>query len=145
MYKHILIPTDGTALSEAAVTQGIALARSVGARVTGMTVSPPYQMLAVDPVMISDTAESYQAECETRAAKVLDVVESAAGSAGVSCDVVHVVAEHPYEAIIDTAKGKGCDLICMASQGRKGLSAILLGSETVKVLTHSKTAVLVCR
>lgn len=145
MYKHILLPTDGSALSEAAAKEGIALARAVGAKVTGLTVSPPFHALVLDPVMIADTADSYQAECETRAARFLDVIKSMARGAGVSCDAVHVMAEHPYAAIIDTAKSRGCDLICMASHGRRGLSAILIGSETVKVLTHSRTAVLVCR
>lgn len=145
MYKHILVPTDGSALSEAAVKEGIALARSVGAKVTGLTVSIPFHSLTLDPVMIADTPENHQAECEKRAARFLDVIKSMARDAGVPCDTVHVVAEHPYAAIIDTAKSKGCDLICMASHGRRGLSAVLLGSETVKVLTHSRTAVLVCR
>jgi nucleotide-binding universal stress UspA family protein len=94
-------------------------------------------------MMVSDTAEHYKGDCETRARKFLQSVASAAKAAGVSCQVAHVMADHAYGAIIDTAKSQGCDLIFMASHGRKGVS--VLGSETVKVLTHSKIPVLVCR
>jgi len=145
MYRHILIPTDGSPLSESAVKQGVALARSVNAKVTGVTVSPPFHTFALDPMMVADTPATYKADCEALAEKVLGVVKQVARAAGVPCDVEHVVADHPYQGIIDAARDKGCDLICMASHGRKGVSAVLLGSETVKVLTHSKTPVLVCR
>ena len=145
MYKHILIPTDGSPLSEAAVKQGIALAQSVSAKVTGITVSAPFHTFALDPMMVSDTAEQYKGDCETRAEKFLGSVTRAAKAAGVQCQVAHVMAEHAYGAIIDTATSKGCDLIFIASHGRKGVSALVLGSETVKVLTHSTIPVLVCR
>jgi nucleotide-binding universal stress UspA family protein len=145
MYKHILIPTEGSPLSEAAVKQGIGLARSLNAKVTGLTVSAPFHTFALEPMMVSDTPETYKTDCEARAEKLLGVVKSAAKAAGVPCAVEHVIADHPHEAIIDTARNKGCDLIFMASHGRKGMSAVILGSETVKVLTHSKTPVLVCR
>jgi len=145
MYKKILVPTDGSPLSAAAIAHGIALAKSTGATVVGMTVSVPFHTFALDPMMVSDTKESYKKDCEARATKDLGVITAAARAAGVPCDVVHVDAEHPYEGIIDTARRAGCDLIVMASHGRKGASALVLGSETVKVLTHSKVPVLVCR
>jgi len=145
MYRHILIPTDGSPLSETAVKQGIAFARSINAKVTGLTVSAPFHTFALDPMMVSDIPEAYSADCEARAKTFLGVVTSVAQAAGVPCAVEHVIADHPYEAIIDTAKNKGCDLIFMASHGRRGMSAVILGSETAKVLTHSKTPVLVCR
>jgi nucleotide-binding universal stress UspA family protein len=145
MYKHILIPTDGSPLSEAAVKQGVALAKVVGAKVTGITVSGPFHTFALDPMMVSDTVEQYKADCETRAEKFLGSVTSAAHAAGVASQVAHVMAGDPYEAIIDAAKSRGCDLIFMASHGRRGISALVLGSEAVKVLTHSKIPVLVCR
>ena len=145
MYKKILIPTDGSPLSAAAIGQGVALAKSTGATVMGMTVSAPFHTFALDPMMVSDTKETYKQDCEERAAKYLGAIKTAASAAGVRCEVAHVVAEHPYEGIIDTAKTAGCDLIVMASHGRKGASALVLGSETVKVLTHSKIPVLVCR
>jgi nucleotide-binding universal stress UspA family protein len=96
-------------------------------------------------MMVSDTKETYKKDCEERAAKYLGAIKTAASAAGVPCEVMHVNAEHPYEGIIDTAKTVGCDLIFMASHGRRGASALILGSETVKVLTHSKTPVLVFR
>jgi nucleotide-binding universal stress UspA family protein len=145
MYKKILLPTDGSSLSASAITHGVALAKSTGATVVGMTVSVPFHTFALDPMMISDTKESYKKDCEMRATKDLDAITAAACAAGVSCEVMHVESEHPYEGIIDTAKTVGCDLIVMASHGRKGASAFVLGSETVKVLTHSKIPVLVCR
>ena len=145
MYKKILVPTDGSPLSAAAITHGIGLAKSTGAAVVGMTISVPFHTFALDPMMVSDTKESYKKDCEARATKDLGVITAAARAAGVPCDVVHVDAEHPYEGIIDTARRAGCDLIVMASHGRKGASALVLGSETVKVLTHSKVPVLVCR
>jgi len=145
MYKKILVPTDGSPLSAAAIAHGIGLAKSTGATVVGMTVSVPFHTFALDPMMVSDTKESYKKDCEARATKDLGVITAAARAAGVPCDVVHVDAEHPYEGIIDTARRASCDLIVMASHGRKGASALVLGSETVKVLTHSKVPVLVCR
>jgi nucleotide-binding universal stress UspA family protein len=145
MYKHILIPTDGSSLSEEAIRQGVALAKSLHARVTGVTASPTFHTVAVDPVMVTDTPAQYAKDCEARAAKALAVIKNAAAANGVPCNVVHVVNDHPYEVIIETAGAEGCDLIFMASHGRKGLAAMMLGSETTKVLTHSKTPVLVCR
>jgi nucleotide-binding universal stress UspA family protein len=145
MYQHILIPTDGSPLSEMAIRQGIAFARSVKARVTALTVSIPFHAFALDPVMVSDTPGQYERECEALAEKALGVAKTEAGVASVPCETLHVQAAHPYEAIIDAARKGGCDLIFMASHGRKGVSALVLGSETMKVLTHSKIPVLVCR
>ncbi len=141
MYKHILIPTDGSALSEMAIQQGIALAKTLPARVTAMTVSLPFRAFAVDPVMLTDTPAQYEQDCEALAEKYLGVAKVAAAVAGISCETVHVRAAHPYEAIIDTARKVGSDLIFMASHGRKGVSTRVLGSETVNVLNHSKIPV----
>jgi hypothetical protein len=110
-----------------------------------VTVSVPFHTFALDPMMISETKDTYKKHCEELAVKSLGVIKTAASAAGVPCEVMHVNAEHPYEGIIDTAKTAGCDLIFMASHGRRGASALLLGSETVKVLTHSKIPVLVSR
>ena len=145
MYKHILIPTDGSELSEKAVNQGLALAKSIGAKVTAITVSETFHTFSVDPVMVTDTPQQYQRHCEARAEKYLSGAKNAAQAAGVPYEGMHVMHDHPYEAIIKAAKDKGCDLIFMASHGRKGMSAVVLGSETVKVLTHSKTPTLVYR
>jgi len=145
MYKHILIPTDGSALSEMAIRQGIVFAKAIQAKVTTLTVTPPFHVFDVDPVMVSSTPAQYAMESQARAEKYLAVARVEAGIAGVPCETLHVTQDHVYEAIIDTAGKKGCDLIFMASHGRKGMSAFVLGSETYKVLTHSKTPVLVCR
>jgi nucleotide-binding universal stress UspA family protein len=145
MYKNILIPTDGSSLSGMAIEKGTALAKATGAKVLGMTVSLPFHIFALDPMMISDTKEAYEKDCEELATKYLGVVKTAASAAGVPCETVRVTAEQPYEGIIETAKKQGCDLIFMASHGRKGIAGLLLGSETLKVLTHSEIPVLVCR
>jgi nucleotide-binding universal stress UspA family protein len=145
VYKHILIPTDGSELSERAVNYGIDFAKAASAKVTGITVSTPFHALGFEPGMTADTLESYATRMSTVAAKWLAYVQDVAAAAGVSCEIVHAEHEHPYKAIIDTATDKGCDLIVMASHGRRGISAIVLGSETVKVLTHSIIPVLVYR
>lgn len=142
MHRHILIPTDGSELSAKTIAYGIALAKAVGARVTGLTVSPP-SLGASAPA--ADLAASPRERARAAAASRLAQIKSAAAEAGVDCDVVHTEHGHPYRSIIDTANDKGCDLIVMASHGRRGISAILLGSETVKVLTHSNIPVLVFR
>jgi nucleotide-binding universal stress UspA family protein len=145
MYKHILIPTDGSPLSELAIRQGIKLAKSIGAKVTAVTVFAPFHAIAVEPMMVTDTPEQYQEDCAALGEKYLQVVRDAAREADVPCEVVRVVHDHPYQAIIDTARTRECDLIFMASHGRRGMAALVLGSETTKVLTHTRIPVLVCR
>ena len=145
MYKHILIPTDGSELSESAILKGVAVAKSMNAKVTGVTVSSTFHTFAVEPLMVTDTPVQYQKDCEARAEKYLAAIERAAQSLGVLYEGTHVFHDQPYEAIIDTATNKGCDLIIMASHGRRGVKALVLGSETTKVLTHSKIPVLVLR
>jgi nucleotide-binding universal stress UspA family protein len=145
MHKHILIPTDGSELSNEAIQYGTDLAKAANAKVTGVTVSGPFHVVALEPHLVTDTPESYRERINAVAVKRLARVQDAAAAAGVPCEVVHIEHEHPYQAIIDVAKTRGCDLIVMASHGRRGISAIVLGSETLKVLTHSTTPVLVCR
>jgi nucleotide-binding universal stress UspA family protein len=145
MYSNILIPTDGSELAGKAVQHGIALAKRIGAKVTVLTVLPPFHIFTTDTQMLEDTPAQYKARMQEHAEKTLVAVADAAQAAGAACEMVHVEHEHPYRAIIDTAESKGCDLIVMASHGRHGISAIVLGSEAVKVLTHSKIPVLVHR
>ena len=145
MYTNILIPTDGSELSGNAARHGIALAKRIGARITGLTVVPPFHMFTIDTQMLEDTQPQYKRRTQMHAEKTLSSMAEAAQAAGVACETVHVEHEHPYQAIIDIAVSKGCDLIVMASHGRHGVSAIVLGSETVKVLTHCKIPVLVHR
>ena len=145
MYTNILIPTDGSELAGKAVQHGIALAKRIGSKVTVLTVLQPFHVFTTDAQMIEDTRAQYETFMLRQAEKILGAVADAAQAAGVSCETVHFEYEHPYQAIIDTAASRGCDLIVMASHGRRGISAIVLGSETVKVLTHSKIPVLVYR
>ena len=145
MYKHILIPTDGSELSKKAVDHGIGLAKALNAKVTAVTVSEPFHIFAVEPGMLTDTPDEYEKRINALTGKYLKAAKDAATAAGVPCDVVHVEHEHPYETVIDTARKRGCDAIVMASHGRRGVSAIVLGSETVKVLTHSTIPVVVVR
>ena len=145
MYKHILIPTDGSELSESAILKGVALAKSMNAKVTGLTVSSTFHTIALEPLMVTDTPVQYKKDCEARAAKYLAAIEKAAKTVDVPYAWAHVFHDQPYEAIIDTAANKGCDLIVMASHGRRGMKALVLGSETTKVLTHSRIPVLVLR
>jgi nucleotide-binding universal stress UspA family protein len=145
MFKHILIPTDGSDLSNKAIRYGMALAKASNAKVTGITVTIPFHVFAIEPEMFTDTADSYKKRTSTVATKYLTQLKDAAAAAGVACAVIHAEHEHPYQVIIDAASKNGCDLIAMASHGRRGISAVVLGSETVKVLTHSKIPVLVYR
>lgn len=148
MFKHILLPTDGSKLSARAVKCGIEFAKSVKAKVTTVHVVPEFRMLMdegfVSP-MGADMKKRFETESREHAKKLLAKVEKAAKTAGIKCEAVAVVGDLPFQHIIETAKKKKCDLIMMASHGRKGLSSVLLGSETAKVLTHSKIPVLVVR
>jgi nucleotide-binding universal stress UspA family protein len=147
MYRHILIPTDGSELAEHAVTNGLSLAKSVGAKVTVIVVEQPFNWLSVSETQTQWALEELAKHAEQikkHAASVLNSAADAAKQAGVSCDTIQVENEQPYKAIIATAADRGCDLIVMASHGRSGLSAVVLGSVTNKVLTHTKIPVLVC-
>jgi nucleotide-binding universal stress UspA family protein len=145
MYTHILIPTDGSELAGKAVEHGVALASRIDAKITVLTVSPPFHTFTTDTQMIEDTPVEYAARMKKRAEQILGGAAAAARAAGLACETTQVEHEHPYRAIIDFAALKGCDLIVMASHGRRGISALVLGSETVKVLTHCKIPVLVHR
>ena len=145
MYANILIPTDGSELAGRAVQHGIALAKRIGAKITVLTVLSPFHTFTTDAQMIEDTPDQYKARMQKHAEKTLGAVAQSAQAAGVACKTVQIEHEYPYQAIIDTAASRDCDLIVMASHGRHGMSAIVLGSETIKVLTHCKIPVLVHR
>ena len=147
MFRHILIPTDGSELAEHAVTSGLSLAKSVGAKVSVIVVEEPFNWFSVSEIQtrqITEEAAKHTEQIKKHATSVLNRAANAAKQAGVSCNTIQVENVQPYQAIIAAAKDKGCDLIVMASHGRSGLSAVLLGSMTTKVLTHTKTPVLVC-
>jgi nucleotide-binding universal stress UspA family protein len=146
MFTNILIPTDGSDASQHAVRTAVRLAKTHQARITGIHVIPDYHLLiayegAFDPV----TEERIEQEAKARAEKYLAFVRNAAEEAGIACDTICETSDHPYDAILKTADARKCDLVVMTSHGRKGLAAVLLGSETRKVLTHTKIPVLVVR
>lgn len=145
MFKHILLPTDGSPLSEIAIKKGMKFAKSIGARVTGLYVIDPFHLFSTGAEMLSDSKERYELDARAHARSALSVIAGAAKEAGVTCDCVSETNSQPYAVIVDTAEKKDCDLIMMASHGRRGVQALLIGSETTKVLTHSKIPVLVLR
>lgn len=145
MFKHLLLPTDGSTLSEKAVLQGLRLARGFRARVTGIHVLPEFHVLTYRTDMLEDTREEFRADCRRQAEKFLLFVDKAAREESVLCDTLVRVSDHPYEAIIEVAREQGCDLIVMATHGQRGARSRLVGSETTKVLTHSSIPVLVLR
>ncbi len=144
MYKNILVATDGSELALKAVTAGIQLAKTLGAKTTAVAVRVPLREFIAEGVTIP-IPEATQQDYVKQTDRLLDAARKAAAAAGVSCEAVQKVDDEPWRGIIDTAKSHGCDLIVMASHGRRGVSALLLGSETQKVLTHSTIPVLVYR
>jgi nucleotide-binding universal stress UspA family protein len=145
MFKHVLIPTDGSSLSRIAVERGLDMAKAMDARVTVLHVQTPFHVFAADTAAVTDTRPEYERHAKAKAKEIAGAVEALAAKKGVNCGVALVTAEHPYEEIISKAAEQGCDLIVMASHGRKGVKGLLLGSETQKVLTHSSVPVLVYR
>jgi nucleotide-binding universal stress UspA family protein len=147
MFKHVLVPTDGSPLSDTAVTRAITFARETGARLTFFYSQPDFPMpiygegALIDPT----TPEQFALSAKHEAQRILDRAKAEADAAGVSASTDTQVGETPYEAIIDAVSRHGCDLIFMASHGRRGIAGLLLGSETQRVLAHTKTPVLVYR
>jgi nucleotide-binding universal stress UspA family protein len=144
MFKRILVPTDGSDITNKAVDTTIALAKSVGARVYTISVKEPFPYSAISEMQPTPPQEFFDAQ-ERIASQRVQAVRGACASAGVPCEAHTVEALHPWEAIIEHAQRMDCDLLVMASHGRRGVSALLLGSETQKVLTHTKIPVLVVR
>ena len=149
MYKHILVPTDGSALSDKAVEAAIKLAKLAGARITAFHAVEPYPLQSAYAAEASGVAELqpeiFTERSEEYAKRVLDAVASAAAAANVQCDTEYATSRSASQAIVNKAATEGCDLIVMASHGRRGLEGFLLGSETQKVLTHTSIPVLVYR
>jgi nucleotide-binding universal stress UspA family protein len=144
MYQQILVPTDGSELSVRAVQEAARLARLTGARLEVLSVKEPFPYSAISEMQPVPPQEFFDAQERAAQASVQAALQAAAAQ-GVQAAGATVEALHPWEAILDQAKAKGCDLVVMASHGRRGLGALLLGSETHKVLTHSTLPVLVIR
>ncbi len=148
MFKHILLPTDGSKLADRAVIHGINLAKALGAKVTLLSVVPEFRMIADESFampMSMQVKQRYEKEATVRAEKKLATISARVAKAGLQSTSVVVSSDLPYQQIIEVARKRKCDVVVMASHGRRGLTGLLLGSETVKVLTHSKIPVLVVR
>ncbi|HEX2825864.1 MAG TPA: universal stress protein [Burkholderiales bacterium] len=148
MFKHILLPTDGSALSEKGVRETIKMAKALGAHITAVHVVQRFRPLTDEVYVLPEVPllrAQFEQDVERHSKEVLNPVKQAALKAGVECETVVAAADSPSEAIIDQAKKSRCDLIMMASHGRRGIQRLLHGSETARVLTHSKIPVLVLR
>lgn len=144
MFKRILVPTDGSDITTKAIDTAVGLARTLGAQIQAISVKEPFPYSAISEMQPTPPQEFFDAQ-ERIAAKRIQAVTAACTAAGVPCEAFTIEALHPWEAIIEHAKAQQCDLLVMASHGRRGVSALLLGSETQKVLTHSSVPVLVVR
>lgn len=144
MYRNILVPTDGTDITAKAVQTAITLAKTLGATLTALSVKEPFPYSAISEMQPVPPQEFYDAQERIAASRVKAVVD-AAEAVGVTCHGATIEGSHPWESIVEHAKSQACDLIVMASHGRRGVSALLLGSETQKVLTHCSIPVLVVK
>lgn len=144
MYKHLLIATDGSSVGQKAVDHGLALAKTVGAKVTVVTVTEMWSAFDMAGQGLAKI-ETYEAAAAQSANKILAAVSSAANAAGVACETVHVKDSAPAAGIVAEAERLGCDVIVMGSHGRRGLNRLLIGSHANEVVTHAKIPVLVCR
>jgi nucleotide-binding universal stress UspA family protein len=148
MYKHILIATDGSELAQKALTTGLELAKHLEAKATAVTVTEPWDALSMAALAernLPNPVADYEEGVAAAANRILWGVGETAKKMGVTCTTAHVKDKHPAEGIIEAAKERGCDLIVMASHGRRGVSKLLLGSEATRVLTLSPVPVLICR
>jgi nucleotide-binding universal stress UspA family protein len=145
MYKHILIATDGTELSDKALHQGLALAKALGAEATVVTATEPWESVIVGEVAVVLPPEKFEEMASANAMGVLNKAKELAEKDGVACRTLHVRDRHPAEGILAAAQEKGCDLIVMGSHGRRGLSRMVLGSKANEVMTHSTIPVLIVR
>ena len=144
MYKNILVPTDGSDITAKAVDSAIRLAQTLGARICAISVKEPFPYSTISEMQPTPPQEFFDAQ-ERIAQQRVQVVVAACAAAGVACEAHTVEAMHHWEAIVEHADRMKCDLLVMASHGRRGVSALFLGSETQKVLTHSTLPVLVVR
>lgn len=146
MFKHILMPTDGSEHSEQAVLRGIELAKLCGAKVTGIHVMPDYRLLvASGDLDAPGVDENMEEQGRAQAERFLAFVQRSADAAGVACETVIAQGQHPYDAIVDTANSRGCDLIVMTARHRTGLLALMMGSEASRVLHRASIPVLCFR
>lgn len=145
MFKHILFPTDGSDFANAALDKCVELAKQLGAKVTVVLVSPPFAMVAPAEVAIAIPADEYAQNTKRHAQEVLAAVKAKIEATGIACDTVHVPEHHATDGILETADKQGCDLIAMASHGRRGITKFLLGSTAQETVSRSHMPVLIFR
>ncbi len=145
MYKHILIASDGSELADEALTHGLKLAQSLGARVTVLTASAPFPMPGYGTMPAATLIKAHERATTDSATRILSAAGKSAEKLHVTCETIHAKAREPAEAIVDTAQSEACDLIVMASHGYHAVKRLLLGSVAIEVLTHSKVPVLIFR
>jgi nucleotide-binding universal stress UspA family protein len=146
MFKHILLPTDGSELAHKAVRQGLELAKMLNARVTAVNVTGPWPVGEIGGgLVVAAPMEEYDSAVAKEASRVLAEVSDLAAKIGVDCTTVHVPNQYPSEGIVEQAKASACDLIVMASHGRRGVAKLLLGSQATRVLAYSTVPVLICK
>ncbi len=145
MFRKLLIPTDGSALSEKSSKAALDFAAATGASVVGLSVAQLYPFMLMPEAGAMVDLSAYEEIQDNTAQQAMQKLKAMASAAGVTCEVLSTRGVHPYEEIIATAESKACDLIWMASHGRKGLDKLLLGSETQRVLAHAHMPVLVYR
>jgi nucleotide-binding universal stress UspA family protein len=143
MYKHILLPTDGSPAAAAALQSALQFAREAGAQVTALHVQPDFHLFSFQAEMLEDSREAFLRDTAAHGAKVLAELAAAAQALGVPCQTMTTRSDQPHQKIVEAAQAQGCDLIAMATHGLTGLKGLLLGSETHKVLLHSTVPVLV--
>lgn len=145
MYRHILAATDGSPFALEAVRHALGLSKSTGARATAVTVTPTWQSLELSEIVVGRLEEQFAARMSQMAETRFAPIREVAAGLGIACDTIHVTGDYPHDSILATAAARGCDLIVVGSHGRRGIEQLLLGSETTKLLTHSKVPVLVYR
>jgi nucleotide-binding universal stress UspA family protein len=144
MFKHILFPTDGSATAEKAINTAVETAKQLGAKISAVSIIEPFPYMTVGDFVPVSTND-FEAQAKRNAAAALDQMQHACAAQGVACDTITLEAAHAHSGILSSAQQTGCDLIVMGSHGRRGMEALLLGSTTTKVLTHTKLPVLVVR
>ena len=145
MYKHILIATDGSELAGKALAAGFDLARQLKAQVTVVTVTEPWTALVAGDAAFGFPIDEYEKSVNESAIHILSAASKLARKGGINCTTVHQKDQNPSEGILEAANKNGCDLIVMASHGRRGLRRLLLGSVATNVVTHTTVPVLICR
>jgi nucleotide-binding universal stress UspA family protein len=146
MYEHLLVPVDGSELSNKSIEHSIGLAKMLGASITGLTAEPPLPVLVVEQAAVAydlGTFQEHEKRCEAHARELLEAFGAKARQAGVPFDGQFVISDNVQQAIVDMARKQGCDLIVMATHGRHGLDALIHGSLTKSVLAHSQVPLLV--